>query len=70
MSTEIAMMATRRSRNKKKKKPRGIFTQSWAERYNMDNLVNFKEFPRVVFWADTKWEPYKEGIQQAPDHIW
>ena len=30
----------------------------------MDNLVTLKEFPRVKFWADTKWEPYKEGIQQ------
>ena len=30
----------------------------------MDNPVNLKEFPRVEFWADTKWEPYKEGIQQ------
>ena len=65
MSTEIAMMATRRSRNhKKENKPRGIFTQSWAERYNMDRPMNLKEFPRVEFWVDTKWEPYKEGIQQ------
>ena len=65
MSTEIAMMATRRSRNKKNEhKPRGIFTQSWAERYNMDNPMDLKEFPRVEFWADTKWELYKEGIQQ------
>ncbi len=30
----------------------------------MDNLVNFKEFTRVEFWADIKWEPYKEGLQQ------
>ena len=30
----------------------------------MDNPMNLKEFPRVEFWADTKWEPYKEGIQQ------
>ena len=30
----------------------------------MDNPVNLKEFPRVEFWADTKWEPYKEDIQQ------
>jgi hypothetical protein len=65
MSTEIAMMATRRSRkNNNNNKPRGIFTQSWAERYNMDNPMNLKEFPRVEFWADTKWELYKEGIQQ------
>ena len=26
----------------KKIKPQGIFTQSWAERYNMDNLANLK----------------------------
>ena len=65
MSTEIAMMAARRSsKEKKKNKPRGIFTQSWAERSNMDNPMNLKEVPRVEFWADTKWEPYKEGIQQ------
>ena len=32
----------------------------------MDNPVNFKEFPRVEFWTDTKWEPYKAGIQQDP----
>ena len=66
MSTEIAMMATRRSRQKrkKKKKPHGIVTQSRAERYNMDNLVNLKEFSRVEFWAETKWEPYKKDIQQ------
>ena len=30
----------------------------------MDNPMNLKEFPRVEFWIDTKWEPYKEGIQQ------
>ena len=65
MCTEIAMMATRRIRNKKNNnKPRGVLTQSWPERYNMDNPVNLKEFPRVEFWADTKWEPYKEDIQQ------
>ena len=65
MSTEIAMTARRRSRTThKNNKPRGIFTQSWAERYNMDNPMNLKECPRVEFWADTKWEPYKEGIQQ------
>ena len=63
MSTEIAMMATRRIR-KKKKKPRGIFTHSWAQRYNMDHLVKLKEYPRVECWADTKWEPYEGGIQQ------
>ena len=63
MSTEIAMMATRRSRNILKKKPLGIFKQ-WAERYNMDNPVNLKENPRVEFWADAR-EPYKEGIQQT-----
>ena len=64
MSTEIAMMATSRSRtNKKTKQPLGIFKQ-WAERYNMDNPMNLKEFPRVEFWVDTKWEPYKDGIQQ------
>ena len=33
--------------NKNNNKPRGIFTQSWAERYNMDNLVNLKGFSRV-----------------------
>ena len=65
MSTEIAMMETRRSGNKKKNnKSRGIFTQSWAERSNMDNPVNLKEVPRVEFWADAKWEPYNEGIQR------
>ncbi len=48
----------------KNNKPRGIFTQSWAERYNMDNPMNLKEFPHVEFWVDTKWEPYKEGIQK------
>ena len=41
----------------------GIFKQ-WAERYNMDNPVNLKDYPRVEFWTDTKWEPYKEDIQQ------
>ena len=30
----------------------------------MDNPVNLKEYPHVEFWADTTWEPYKEGIQQ------
>ena len=30
----------------------------------MDNPMNLKEFPRVEFWVDTKWELYKEGIQQ------
>ena len=30
----------------------------------MDNLVKLKEFPRVEFLADTKWEPCKEGIQE------
>ena len=30
----------------------------------MGNPVNLKEFPRAEFWADTKWGPYKEGIQQ------
>ena len=30
----------------------------------MDNPVNLKEYPRVEFSADTKWGPYKEGIQQ------
>ena len=40
-----------------------MFTQ-WTEQYNMDNPVNLKESPRVELWTDTKWEPYKEGIQQ------
>ena len=31
----------------------------------MDNPVNLNEYPRVEFWIDTKWEPYKEGIQQV-----
>ena len=26
--------------------------------------MNLKEFPCVEFWADTKWEPYKDSIQQ------
>ena len=26
--------------------------------------MNLKEVPRVEFWADTKLEPYKEGIQR------
>ena len=30
----------------------------------MDHLVNLKEFPRVEFWDDNKWEPFKEGTQQ------
>ena len=64
MTTEIAMVATRRSRKKQKiNKPVGILKQR-AERYNMDNIVNLKEFPRVEFWVDTKWEPFKEEIQQ------
>ena len=68
MSTELATVATRRSRtnNNNNNKPQGVVTQSWAERYNMEIYVNPKEFPRVEFWADTKWEPYKEGIQQDP----
>jgi hypothetical protein len=31
----------------------------------MDNPVNLSEYPRVEFWTDTKWEPYKEDIQQV-----
>ena len=31
----------------------------------MDNPVNLNEYPRVEFWTDTKWEPYKEDIQQV-----
>ena len=55
MSTEIAMMATRRSRNNtNNNEPRGIFTQSWADRSNMDNPVNLKEVARVEFLAGTK----------------
>ena len=62
MITEIAMMATRRSRNNNhSSKPRGIFTQSWADRSNMDNPMNLKEVLRVEFWVGTKWEPYKGG---------
>ena len=53
----------KKHRKNNNSKPRGIFTQ-WAEQYNMDNPVNLKEYPRVEFWVDTKWEPYKEGIQQ------
>ena len=30
----------------------------------MDNPVDLKEFTRGEFWADAKWGPYKEGIQQ------
>ena len=30
----------------------------------MDSPMNLREFPRVEFWVDTKWEPYNEGIQQ------
>ena len=26
--------------------------------------MNLKEFPRVEYWAGTKWEPYKEDIQR------
>ena len=31
----------------------------------MDNPVNLNECPRVECWTDTKWEPYKEDIQQT-----
>ena len=31
----------------------------------MDNPVNLNEHHRVEFWTDTKWEPYKEDIQQV-----
>ena len=31
----------------------------------MDNPVNLNEYPRVELWTDTKWEPYKEDIQQV-----
>ena len=31
----------------------------------MDNPVNLNECPRVEFWTDTHWEPYKEDIQQT-----
>jgi hypothetical protein len=48
MSTEIAMMATRRIRERRKTSRWGIFKQ-WAEQYNMDNPVNLEEFiPRGV----------------------
>ena len=30
----------------------------------MDNPLNLKDCPRVEFWTDTKWEPYREDIQQ------
>ena len=30
----------------------------------MEKPPNLVEFARVEFWADTKWEPYKEGVQQ------
>ena len=50
--------------NNNNNKPRCIFTQ-WAEQYNMDNPVNLNECPRVELWTDTKWEPYKEDIQQV-----
>jgi hypothetical protein len=53
----------KKQRNNNNIKPCGIFTQ-WAEQYNMGNQVKPKEFPRVDFWTDTNWEPYKEGIQQ------
>ena len=41
-------------KNNHNNKQRGIFTQLWAERYNMDDIVNLKESPRVEFWVDTK----------------
>ena len=63
MSQTIAMMAT--SRKKRKHKPLGFVFKQWLEQYNMDNPVNLNECPRVEFWTDTKWEPYKEGIQQT-----
>ena len=53
----------KKQRNNKHNKPCGIFTQ-WAEQYDMDTPVNLKASPRVEFWTDTNWEPYKEGIQQ------
>ena len=31
----------------------------------MDNPVNLNEYPRVEIRTDTKWEPYKEDIQQT-----
>ena len=54
------MVAKRRSR--RKNKSGGAFRQ-WFEQYHKNNPVNLKEFPRVEYWADTKWEPYKEDIQ-------
>ena len=40
----------------------GFFTQ-WLNAYHKKHPVNLLEFPRVEYWADTKWEPYKEDIQ-------
>ena len=50
---------------KRKNKPLGFFFKQWLEQYNMDNPANLNECPRVEFWTDTKWEPYKEDIQQT-----
>ena len=50
--------------DKKKQKYKKNQAIQWAERYNMGNPVNLKEFPRVEFWADTKREAYNEDIQQ------
>ena len=65
MSKEMTMVLTRRrSREIIIITSHVAFSPQWAEQYNMDNPVNLKEFPRVEFWTDTNWEPYKEGIQQ------
>ena len=65
MSQTIAMMATIRSRRRGSTSHWAFFFKQWLEQYNMDNPVNLNEYPRVEFWTDTKWEPYKEDIQQV-----
>ncbi len=64
MSQTIAMMATIRIR-KEEEQVTVPFVKQWLEQYNMDNPVNLNECPRVELWTDTKWEPYKEDIQQT-----
>ena len=54
---------------KQKKNTPGAFKQ-WADQYHKHNLVNLNVFPQVEYWTDTKWEAYKQDIQQEiSDHM-
>jgi hypothetical protein len=50
---------------KKQKKKEKSPAKQWADEYHQHNPVDLKKFPRVEYWNDIDWEPYKEDIQEA-----